>query len=89
MNQLQMIDEELYFTINTSKYIDKYISSVSWQCRKCNKLQMNFFKDGDKRGKKMSCIYCTLFLDSISLLYSKTSILSILCIELECKISRT
>ena len=59
MNQFEMIEDKLYFTINpTIHRNEKYISSVVWQCKKCNKLQVDFFKDRIMQVKKMTCLHC-------------------------------
>ena len=58
INQFEMIEDTLYFTINpTIHHAEKYISSIAWQCKKCNKLQVNFFKDRNMRVKKMTCLH--------------------------------
>ena len=59
MNQFEMIEDKLYFTINPTIHRNaKYISSVVWQCKKCNKLQVDFFKDRNMQVKKMTCLHC-------------------------------
>ena len=46
MNQFEMVEDKMYVTINpTIRQNEKYTSNVVWQCKKCNKLQINFFKD--------------------------------------------